>query len=112
MAKSLYPKSANTPRSQLVRRVKYLPRSIDLNKFLMGDLARVPCLMSGGARFLHRPPPVGEMCHGGVQSRFHRSQRNRQDIADLLVGELMEIRQEQNLAQMIRHRHDRLVHEV
>ena len=44
-------------------------------------------------RVVRRFPTICKMCHSRVQTRFHGSQRNFEDVADLLVGKLVKIGQ-------------------
>jgi len=45
------------------------------------------------------------MGDGGVEPRLHRSQRDVEDLADLLVRELVKIGKQQNLTEQLRYLH-------
>ena len=44
-----------------------------------------------------------------VKAAFYSAKRNIKNVADLLIGELVKVGEQQNLAKMIRHAHNRLL---
>jgi hypothetical protein len=61
---------------------------------------------------MNRSPAIGKMCHGGMESRFNRSQWNLENIADLFIGELVKIGEQENLPQVIRHAHHSVMYQA
>ncbi len=61
---------------------------------------------------MNRPPSIGEMCDGGMQARLHGPQGYLEDIADLLVGKLVKIGEQENFPQVVRHSHNCGVHQL
>src|SRR5689334_16788656 len=58
-------------------------------------------LLRHGPMVVRGFPSVRKMCNGCVQSRFHRSQRDFEDVADLFVRKLVKIGEQKNLPKML-----------
>src|SRR5947208_3038160 len=69
-------------------------------------------LLRHGPMVVRGFPSVGKMSHSRVQTRLHRSQRDFEDIADLFIGELVKIGEQQDFTQVLRHPKNRLLNLV